>query len=143
MCENSFTVGQALHVSRNPRTDNGVEQTEQDVVDSYSEKAGSSQGKQKNESKQQKVQRKNSQSGSLRSSKISGSANSSRYSKRDTKQKLENTLKEENEQSASHEKGKAGVELASDGHEAFFTYERYNTVLYGLPHFLTAPQSGS
>ena len=143
MCENSCTVGQALHISRNPKTASGLEQTEQDGVDAYSEKASSSQGKQKGEGKQQKLQHRNSQSGSLRSSKISGSPNSSHYSKRDTKQKLESMLKEENEQSAPHERGKAGAELASDSHEAVLTYERYNTVLYGLPHFLTTPQSGS
>jgi len=143
LCENSCTVGQALHISRNPKTASGLEQTEQDGVDAYSEKASSSQGKQKGEGKQQKLQHRNSQSGSLRSSKISGSPNSSHYSKRDTKQKLESMLKEENEQSAPHERGKAGAELASDSHEAVLTYERYNTVLYGLPHFLTTPQSGS
>lgn len=142
MCENAVTVGQALHISRNPKSAKILEQTEQDGADSFSEKANSSQEKHKTENKRPKLQQKMSQPDSLHSSKVS-SPNSLAHNKKDVKQKLENTLKESDEEKLLHEQVKTDAELMEDCHETALPYEHYNMVIYGLPNFITVPQGGN
>ena len=142
LCETVVTVGQALHASRRPKVMRNAEQVEREGAESRSEKAGSSQGKHKTDSKHQKLQHKTSRPESMRSSKLSSTA-STPHSKREVKQKLATALKEVDEQKRLHEQGKTEEELAEDCHEVAVPFERYNMVLYGLPNFITAPQSGN
>ena len=119
-----------------------LEQAEQDGADTSSEKANSSPERLKGDNKHPKLQKKFSQSESLRSSKVS-SPTSLPHNKKDVKQKLENTLKESDEQKLWHEQIKTDAELMEDYHETALPYERYNTVVYGLPNFITVPQGGN
>ncbi|XP_065072026.1 cilia- and flagella-associated protein 46-like isoform X1 [Rhopilema esculentum] len=126
ICEKTNTVGQALQSSR-CTSPGSAKQKVAHEDDSISEKANSSQGKRKI------LQHRSSRPESLRSNKVSSAGSQGRGEKL-SKLKPDAIINEQNE-------GSDGI-ATGDPTRRLFTFELYNTVLYGLPNFTTTLQSG-
>ena len=127
ICEKTNTVGQALQSSRCTAPETAKQNVAQGDDDSVSEKAYSSQGKRKI------LQHRSSRPESLRSNKVSSAGSQGRGEKL-SRLKPDAIINEQNEGS--------DVIATEDPSRRLFTFELYNTVLYGLPNFTTTLQSG-